>query len=137
MTINYSSGNDIIIPTNNVTYRGLKGDDIYVISNAISNNSSITIIDTKGLNIIQLIDGLTISSSKFSSDAFKIILSNGSSVTINGALNFHYEVGGNVTSGIRVDKKNYLEFSKLFGFQDFPKFPETFSVFFAKLQFFK
>ena len=121
MTINYSSGNDIIIPTNNVTYRGLKGDDIYVISNAISNNSSITIIDTKGLNIIQLIDGLTISSSKFSSDAFKIILSNGSSVTINGALNFHYEVGGNVTSGIRVDKKNYLEFSKLFGFQDFPK----------------
>ena len=109
MTINYSSGNDIVIPTtNNTTYRGLSGDDTYVVSRAISANSSITIIDTKGLNIIQLIDGLTISSSKFSSDAFKIILSNGSSVTINGALNFHYEVGGNVTSGIRVDKKNYL-----------------------------
>ena len=58
MTINYTSGNDIIVPTNNTTYRGLDGDDIYIISKATSINSSITIIDTKGLNIIQLIDGL-------------------------------------------------------------------------------
>ena len=98
MTINYSSGNDIIIPTiNNTTYRGLSGDDTYVISRAISANSSITIIDTKGLNIIQLTDGLIISSSKFSSDAFKIILSNGASILVNGAFNFDYEVGGNIT----------------------------------------
>ena len=34
MTINYTSGNDIIIPTNNTTYRGLDGDDIYIISQA-------------------------------------------------------------------------------------------------------
>ena len=121
MTINYSSGNDIIIPTNNTTYRGLQGDDIYVISKAIPSDLSLSIIDTKGKNIIQLIDGLKISSSKFSSDAFNIILSNGASITINGAFDFSYEIGGNVTSGISTDKKNFLEFSKLFGIQDLPK----------------
>ena len=121
MTINYSSGNDIIIPTNNTTYRGLQGDDIYVISKAIPSDLSLSIIDTKGKNIIQLIDGLKISSSKFSSDALNIILSNGASITINGAFDFSYEIGGNVTSGISTDKKNFLKFSKLFGIQDFPK----------------
>ena len=121
MTINYSSGSDIIIPTNNTTYRGLQGDDIYVISKAIPSDLSLSIIDTKGKNIIQLIDGLKISSSKFSSDALNIILSNGASITINGAFDFSYEIGGNVTSGISTDKKNFLEFSKLFGIQDLPK----------------
>ena len=121
MTINYSSGSDIIIPTNNTTYRGLQGDDIYVISKAIPSDLSLSIIDTKGKNIIQLIDGLEISSSKFSSDALNIILSNGASITINGAFDFSYEIGGNVTSGISTDKKNFLEFSKLFGIQDLPK----------------
>ena len=49
MTVNYSSGNDIIVPTsNNESYRGLDGDDIYIISNAIPKQSSITIIDTSG-----------------------------------------------------------------------------------------
>ena len=32
-----------------------------------------------------------------------------------------YEIGGNITSGIQGEQKNYLEFSKLFGIQDFPK----------------
>ena len=65
MTINYSSGNDIIIPTiNNTTYRGLSGDDIYVISSAIPSNSFLSIVDTEGKNIIQLTDGLEISSTK-------------------------------------------------------------------------
>jgi CubicO group peptidase (beta-lactamase class C family) len=121
MTINFSSGNDIIVPTGNSTYRGLIGDDTYIISKATSINSSITIIDTKGLNIIQLIDGLIISSVKFSSDAFKLILSNGAVVTINGANNFFYEVGGNLTSGVSVNKKSFLEFSKLFGIESLPE----------------
>ena len=60
MTINYTSGNDIIVPTNNTTYRGLDGDDIYIISQATPVDSSVNIIDTKGKNIIQLADGLNI-----------------------------------------------------------------------------
>ena len=53
MTVNFSSENDIIVPTNNnETYRGLDGDDVYIVSNAIPNDSLITIIDTNGENII-------------------------------------------------------------------------------------
>ena len=121
MTINYSSGNDIIVPTNNTTYRGLQGDDIYVISKAIPSDSSLSIVDTSGKNIIQLADGLEILSTKFSSSAFQIILSNGAIINISAADKNSYEIGGNITSGIEGEKKNYLEFSKLFGIQDFPK----------------
>ena len=121
MTINYSSGNDIIIPTNNTTYRGLQGDDIYVISKAIPSDSSLSIVDTSGKNIIQLADGLEILSTKFSSSAFQITLSNGAIINISAADKNSYEIGGNITSGIQGEQKNYLEFSKLFGIQDFPK----------------
>ena len=121
MTINYSSGNDIIIPTNNKTYRGLQGDDIYVISKAIPSGSSISIVDTSGKNIIQLADGLEILSTKFSSSAFQITLSNGAIINISAADKNSYEIGGNITSGIQGEQKNYLEFSQLFGIQDFPK----------------
>ena len=66
MTINYSSDNDIIIPTqHNTTYRGLAGDDIYIITSAISDGAKINIVDTEGTNIIQLTEGLSISSSNF------------------------------------------------------------------------
>ena len=85
MTINYSSGNDIIVPTNNTTYRGLQGDDIYVISKAIPSDSSLSIVDTSGKNIIQLADGLEILSTKFSSSAFQITLSNGAIINISAA----------------------------------------------------
>ena len=121
MTINYSSGNDIIIPTNNTTYRGLQGDDIYIISKAIPSDSSLSIVDTSGKNIIQLADGLEILSTKFSSSAFQITLSNGAIINISAADKNSYEIGGNITSGIEGEQKNYLEFSKLFGIQDFPK----------------
>ena len=121
MTINYSPGNDIIIPTNNTTYRGLQGDDIYVISKAIPSGSSLSIVDTSGKNIIQLADGLEILSTKFSSSAFQITLSNGAIINISAADKNSYEIGGNITSGIQGQQKNYLEFSQLFGIQDFPK----------------
>ena len=32
MTLNYSYGNDIIVATSSETYRGLNGNDIYIIS---------------------------------------------------------------------------------------------------------
>tara|TARA_B100001559_G_scaffold163924_1_gene137461 strand:+ start:352 stop:1812 length:1461 start_codon:yes stop_codon:yes gene_type:complete len=121
MTINYSSGNDIIVPTNNTTYRGLQGDDIYLISKVIPSDSSLSIVDTSGKNIIQLADGLEILSTKFSSSAFQITLSNGAIINISAADKNSYEIGGNITSGIQGEQKNYLEFSKLFGIQDFPK----------------
>ena len=120
MTINYTPGNDIIVPTNNTTYRGLDGDDIYIISQATPLNSSVNIIDTKGKNIIQLADGLNISSATFTSDALRLILSNESVITINGANKYFYEVGGNITSGASEEQKSYSEFSKLFGVEKIP-----------------
>ena len=120
MTINYTSGNDIIVPTNNTTYRGLDGDDIYIISQATPVDSSVNIIDTKGKNIIQLADGLNISSTNFTTDALRLILSNGSVITINGANDYFYEIGGNITSGASEEQKSYSEFSKLFGVEKIP-----------------
>ena len=64
-TINHGSGADIIVPSSNgTTYRGLAGDDTYIISNSIAANASVTIVDTSGANTIQLVDGLSVKSSK-------------------------------------------------------------------------
>ena len=75
----------------------MAGDDTYIIPNGIAANAEITIIDTTD-NVIQLVDGLGIASSHFA-DAVQLTLTNGAVVTINGASNFTYELGGNATSG--------------------------------------
>ena len=50
--INLSSDNDIIIPTNNNTdYRGLGGDDTYILVSQ-KNSTSVSIIDTEGNNCL-------------------------------------------------------------------------------------
>ena len=99
-TINHSSGADIIVPNNNgTTYRGLGGDDTYILSNSIAANAAITIVDTSGSNTIQLVDGLSVASTKFAADAVQLTLTNGAVVTINGASNFDFDLGGNSTAG--------------------------------------
>ena len=99
-TINHSSGADIIVPSNNATtYRGLGGDDTYILSNSIAANAAITIVDTSGANKIQLVNGLSVASTKFAADAVQLTLSNGAVVTINGASNFDFDLGGNATAG--------------------------------------
>ena len=121
MAINYSSNNDIIIPTQDkTTYRGLAGDDTYIITNAINPGAEINIVDTDGNNIIQLTDGIIISSSKFSSTAFQLVLSNGSEITINSSHRNFYEIGGNQTAGIIVGQNNYADFAIIFGINSFP-----------------
>ena len=64
-TLNFNEGDNIIIPSENgVTYRGLGGNDAYIIStNTTEANSKIEIIDSAGDNVIQLINGLIISKS--------------------------------------------------------------------------
>ena len=48
-TLNFNSGKNFIIPTeNDMTYRGLGGDDVYIISKDIQSNTKIQIIDTEG-----------------------------------------------------------------------------------------
>ena len=121
MTINYSSDNDIIIPTqHDTTYRGLGGDDIYIITRAISDGAKINIVDTEGTNIIQLTEGLSISSSKFASTAFQITLSNNAEITISSSHKNLYEIGGNATTGLIVDQNSYEDFISFFGINSLP-----------------
>jgi len=125
-TINHSSGADIIVPSNNgTTYRGLGGDDTYILSNSIAANAAITIVDTSGSNTIQLVDGLSIASSKFAADAVQLTLSNGAVVTINGASNFSYELGGNATSGVSGSTNTLAAFASTMGVATLPSSGST------------
>ena len=120
-SLNFNSGKNYIIPTeNNMTYRGLEGDDVYIISKAIPSNTKIQITDTEGSNIIQLIDGLTITTSLFTKNATRLTLSNGSEVTINGANKFTYETSGNATTGDIGTQWTYSDFVKGMGILDGP-----------------
>jgi len=111
-TINHSSGADIIVPNNNgTTYRGLGGDDTYILSNSIAANAAITIVDTSGANKIQLVDGLSVASTKFAADAVQLTLSNGAVVTINGASNFDFDLGGNATAGTSGSVSDFAGFA--------------------------
>ena len=118
-TINASSSADIIVPSNGgTTYRGLGGDDTYIISNAASGN--ITIVDTNGSNTIQLVDGLSIASSKFAADSVQLTLSSGAVITVNGADKFTFEVGGNETSGVTGSDKTYAALAADMGVASLP-----------------
>ena len=120
-TINHSSGADIIVPSNNgTTYRGLGGDDTYILSNSIAANAAVTIVDTSGANKIQLVDGLSIASSKFAADAVQLTLSNGAVVTINGASNFTYDLGGNATAGVTGSSNTLSAFAATMGVATLP-----------------
>jgi len=120
-TINASSGADIIVPTNNgTTYRGLGGNDTYIISNAIAANAKVTIVDTAGTNSIQLVDGLSIASSKFAGDSVQLTLSNGAVVTVNGADKFTFEVGGNETAGVTGASNTYAGLASAMGVASLP-----------------
>jgi Ca2+-binding RTX toxin-like protein len=120
-TINHSSGADIIVPNNNgTTYRGLGGDDTYILSNSIAANAAITIVDTSGSNKIQLVDGLSVASTKFAADAVQLTLTNGAVVTINGASNFDFDLGGNSTAGTSGTVKDFAGFASDAGVSTLP-----------------
>ena len=115
MTLNYSNGNDIIVTSSTETYRGLGGDDTYIISKGLYKNSDITIIDTNGKNTIQLIDDINLTQTKISEDAIQFVLSNNAKITINGADKFQYELSGNSTSGEKGEIYNFDKLSFLLG----------------------
>lgn len=119
--LNFNSGKNFIVPTeNNTTYAGKAGDDVYIISQAIESNAKIDIIDTEGSNIIQLVDGITVSASLFTSNATRLTLSNGAEITISGADKFTFETSGNSTSGDIGANRDYTDFVKGMGLVEGP-----------------
>ncbi|MSR16994.1 MAG: hypothetical protein EXR89_04270, partial [Methylococcaceae bacterium] len=122
MTTMGTSSNDIFILNSvgvNTDYRGGQGADTYILTNQIPASAIITIIDTEGLNKIQLADGLIIASSNFLPNAAELTLSNGAIVRIIGATSFTFDIGANTTTGDVATNPNttYAEFAKALGAQ--------------------
>ena len=63
---------------------------------------------------------MSIASSRFAADAVELTLSNGAVVTINGADNFTFEVGGNDTSGTAGTDQTYSAFAEAMGVASLP-----------------
>jgi len=113
-TINLSENNDVIIPTNDdTTYRGLKGNDTYILVSQ-ENSSSISVVDTEGENVIQLPEWSKIKSIVVAKTALKITCDDMTVFTINGADKFSYDVGGNITSNSIGSIKTFTEFVDIF-----------------------
>ncbi|MEA1969979.1 MAG: hypothetical protein U9N77_17395, partial [Thermodesulfobacteriota bacterium] len=96
----FTEGNDINIlqGTDSAVVGAGLGDDTYIISPVtLADGQEVTLSDTEGANTLQLIDGLTISSSAVASNALQLTLSNGAVINVLGADNFTFNIGGNAT----------------------------------------
>lgn len=121
-TLNFNDGNNIIVlDNNNTTFRGLGGDDVYIISDkTVNNNAKINIVDTNGINTIQLVENIKITKSLFTSDAARLTLDNGAEITINRADKFTFDLTGNLTSGNIGSQKTFEEFAEFMGIDTLP-----------------
>ncbi|MDC0184279.1 VCBS repeat-containing protein [Rhodobiaceae bacterium] len=118
-TLNFSDGNNIVILDGQAeTYRGLTGDDTYFVSQLLPKNGKVSIIDTEGLNIIQIPSNTYVDKSLFTKDAARLTLEDGREITINGADKFTYNMGGNVTDGTAGIDLTYADFATSFGISD-------------------
>ena len=118
-TLNYNSGNNIIVADSQAkTLRGLDGDDTYFISNLLTKNSSIEIIDTSGSNIIQIAANTKVVKTLWTKDATRLTFEDDRVITINGADNFTFNMGGNVTDGTEGADLTFTEFALSFGISD-------------------
>ncbi len=87
------------------------GNETYLISGSmVSDGQAITISDAKGSNSVQLASGMSIASSQVTSNALKLTLSNGGTVTVLNADLFTYDVGGNTSAGIDNIDVGYASF---------------------------
>ncbi len=87
------------------------GNDTYLISGSmVAAGQTLTISDSSGNNSIQLANGLSIASSQVASNALKLTLSNGGTVTVLNANGFTYDVGGNTSAGIDNVDVSYASF---------------------------
>jgi len=118
-TANYTSMSEILILTGQGTsIRGLAGDDTYILSNLIPENSKISIVDTDGDNVIQIPDNTYIDATLFTKNASRVTLSDGREITINSADKFTYNIGANVTTGDSSENLTFTEFASAFGIDD-------------------
>ena len=115
-TLNFSSGNNIIVTDGQAkTLRGLDGDDTYFISNLLPKNSTIEVIDTSGSNTIQIAANTKVVKTLWTKDATRLTFEDDRVITINGADNFTFNMGGNITNGTDGVDLTFAEFALSFG----------------------
>ncbi|WP_186406118.1 Ig-like domain-containing protein, partial [Candidatus Accumulibacter aalborgensis] len=115
-TVPGTLGNDFFIPSAGNNYLGGGGNDTYVISpNTLSGSVTAKITDTEGNNVIQLVDGTTISASSFYGNAAQLTLTSGAIVQILGASVFGYQVGANAPAGDTAAAQTYSQFASTLG----------------------
>ena len=118
-TLNFNAGDNIIILDGQAkTYRGLKGDDTYFVSQLLPKNGKVSIIDTEGTNTIQIPSNTYIDETLFTKNAARLTLENGREITISKADSFTYNVGGNKIDGTRGQDLTFSEFANTFGISD-------------------
>ena len=118
-TLNFNTGNNIIILEGQAsTYRGLSGDDVYFISNLLPKNSKTSIVDTDGSNIIQIPTNTYIDKTLFTKNAARLTLEDSREITISGANDFTYNIGGNITNADKGIDISFSEFTEIFGVSD-------------------
>ena len=118
-TLNFSSGDNIIIADGQAkTLRGLDGDDTYFVSNLLPKDSTIEIIDTSGTNTVQIAANTKVVKTLWTKDATRLTFEDDRIITINGADNFTFNMGGNITNGTEGTDLTFAEFALSFGISD-------------------
>ena len=96
----------------------MDGDDTYFISNLLPKDSSIEIIDTSGINTIQIAANTKVIKTLWTQDAARLTFEDDRVITINGADNFTFNLGGNITNGEEGLDVTFSEFAFYFGIND-------------------
>ena len=118
-TLNFNTGDNIIILDGQAkTYRGLKGDDTYFVSQLLPKNGKVSITDTEGKNTIQIPANTYIDETLFTKNAARLTLEDGREITISSADKFSYNVGGNITGGTVGIDLTFSEFALVFEISD-------------------
>ena len=110
----FTSKDDINIlqPSDSAVVGAGTGNDVYILAlDRLSAGQQVQISDAQGNNSLQLIGGLTISSSIVAANAVQLTLSNGAVVTVLGADSFSYEIGGNPLTKTAGTVQNYTAFA--------------------------
>ncbi|MFZ4626143.1 MAG: hypothetical protein ACOYNF_18155 [Rhodoferax sp.] len=115
-TVPGTLGNDYLIPSGGNSYLGGAGNDTYIISpHTLSGAVTAKITDTEGSNVVQWVDGMTISASSFYNDAVQLTLSTGAKVQILGASKFSFQLGANAPAGNSASSLTYAQFGTALG----------------------
>ncbi|MBK6999481.1 MAG: DUF1566 domain-containing protein [Rhodoferax sp.] len=115
-TVPGTLGNDVFVLTAGNSYYGGAGNDTYIISpSTLRDGVTARIIDSEGDNLIQLVDGMTVTASSFYTDAAQLTLSGGATVQILGASKFKFQVGANAPAGDTATILTYAQFVSSLG----------------------